>query len=192
MQSTVYVVDDFVNLLRTSLPLPVRLPTIPQGTAAEWIKKQPEMIRYFLENPESLIQVSDPGKYCSEPQLCVVHAAPGGLSFLFRSANGSRYCWDFASSVSQACEIFQTEPREIELMIRQYRFSTPFRNLALLRFAETLRLAVVMERIRFYPICVNASRTRDFLEWSIEAMKAEQKELERFLEAERVSFTTLH
>ena len=35
MQSTVYVVDDFVNLLRTSLPLPVRLPTIPQGTAAE-------------------------------------------------------------------------------------------------------------------------------------------------------------
>ena len=83
-------------------------------------------------------------------------------------------------------------PREIELMIRQYRFSTPFRNLALLRFAETLRLAVVMERIRFYPICVNASRTRDFLEWSIEAMKAEQKELERFLEAERVSFTTLH
>lgn len=188
MASNIYAVDDLVNLVRSSLPLPAPLPPIVQGTAAEWICKQAEWCSSFLDKPHSLEQVSDPWAYCTDSQLCVVYAAEGAMSFLFRSADGSRYCWEFASSLSHACNVLQSETQEIDRMVQQYRLANPFRNMALQRFTEVVRLAAVMERLRFCPIVGNVTRTETFLKWAIEALKSGQN---GFIE-DGVLYASLH
>lgn len=188
MASNIFAVDDLVNLVRSGLPLPAPLPPIVRGTFADWLSRQAEWSSFFLDKKDSLELVPDPRAYCTDPQLCVVYAAKGAMSFLFRSADGSRYCWEFASSLSHACNVLQSETQEINRMVQQYRLANPFRNMALQRFTEVVRLAAVMERLRFCPIVGNVPRTETFLKWAIEALKSGQN---GFIE-DGVRYASLH